>query len=356
MYDYIFCGGGLSSLLLLNEIKDQLENKRVLVIENDEFKSDAFLSYWAQEPTIFDEHRIASWQKVHCSGRRTEQTKPYSVGVLKKQELLKSIRKSLRGLPITWSSAKVQQIKSGDRFCRVYTDSGIEKATLVFDSCVDIGPIFPDPDNSITLSGYELIIESDIEVFDETTAEFYIELPKTGVFGYMLPFSKSSVLLESANFQPRINNDDKKMLLNYLQKTYPKAKFAVKHEQLGIIPLGLSPKETTGLRHILIGQKRGLVKISAGYGLMSILRESKRIAKVLADGGIPSTVRISNKRYDVMDKYFLKLVQGNPKKADRLIRHSLQKQPITTNFALIDESLSPAKLTFTMIKSLPFLF
>jgi lycopene beta-cyclase len=356
MYDYIFCGGGLSTLLLLHEMNDQLIDKKTLVIDNDEYKNNPYLSYWSDEPTIFDEFRIASWNKVQCSGRRPDSTDPYTIGLLKKEELLNSIRKTLDNFPITWSSAKVQQIKSSEKTCKVYTDAGVEKAKLVFDSCVDIRPLFPDPKESIVLSGYELLVESDSEVFDDNTAKFYIQLPKTGTFGYMLPLSKKIALLESASFQPRLDNNDRKMLLQYLVKTYPKARFRLTHEQLGMIPLGFPPPRLSGSRHILIGQKRGLVKISAGYGIMSILRESKRIAAILADGKIPKPVRIQDRRYQIMDRYFLKLVRDNPNKADRIIRRSLQKQSITTNFALIDETLQTTKLAYTMIKSLPFLF
>jgi lycopene beta-cyclase len=356
MYDYIFCGGGLSTLLLLHEMDDLLLGKKILVLENDEYKNDAYLSYWSKEPTIFDEYRIASWEKVHCSGRKVESTHPYTVGLLKKEELLDGIRESLNGYPITWSGAKVQQIKSSEKFCRVYTNGGVEKAKIVFDSCVDVVPIFPNPEESIVLSGYELIIESDIEVFDDDIAKFYIRLPQVGVFGYMLPLTKTTALLESANFQPRQNNDDRELLLKYLSKSHPKAKFTIKHEKLGTIPLGFPPQKTTGPRHILIGQKRGLVKVSAGYGIMSILRESRSIVSELEKGRLPTTVRTQAKRYNIMDKYFLKLAQNKPKKADRLIRHSLQNQPIATNFSLIDESLNPEKLAYTMIKSLPFLF
>lgn len=356
MYDYIFCGGGLSTLLLLREMDDRLIDKKILVLENDEYKNDAYLSYWSDEVTVFDEFRIASWNKVHCNGRQTESTQPYTVGLLKKEELLNGIRGSLSDFPITWSGAKVQQIQSSEKFCSVYTDAGVEKAKLVFDSCVDVQPLYPNPQESIILSGYELVVASDSEVFDESTAKFYIRLPKTGVFGYMLPLSKTTALIESANFQPRLDSDDRKMLLEYLARNYPEAKFTITHEQLGMIPLGFAPTKTTGPRHILIGQKRGLVKVSAGYGIMSILRESRKIASDLALGKTPLPVRNRDKRYEIMDKYYMKLVENNPKKADRLIRHSLQKQSIRTNFALIDETLSASKLAYTMIKSLPFLF
>ena len=97
-------------------------------------------------------------------------------------------------------------------------------------------------------------------------------------FAYLLPLSPTEALLELASFGPDGMGEDRAPLLGYLRSRYPGANFSIAHSEYGTILLGFSPPRTAGPHHVLIGAKRGLVKPSAGYGVVRIADDCEHLA------------------------------------------------------------------------------
>lgn len=128
-------------------------------------------------------------------------------------------------------------------------------------------------------SGTGVRVEADSAVFDPATVTLFDPLDESS-FAYLLPLSPTEALLESASFGPVAIGDDQATLLRYLQTRHPGAGFTVSHAESGSIPLGFAPRRTAGPRHVLLGTKRGLIKPSAGYGIVRIAEESKHLARL----------------------------------------------------------------------------
>ena len=161
------------------------------------------------------------------------------------------------------------------------------------------------------LSGTGVRVTADRPVFDAAAATLFDPLDERS-FAYLLPLSPSEALLESATFDSAIQKEDETPLLRYLRTRYPGATFAVTHAEHGHIPLGFAPSQTAGPRHVLLGTKRGLVKPSAGYGVVRIAEESKRLAGLWKQGRpLPPSQR-SSLRWRLLDVGFLQLAAQRP--------------------------------------------
>jgi lycopene beta-cyclase len=172
-------------------------------------------------------------------------------------------------------------------------------------------------------------------------------------FAYLLPLSPDEALLESATFDSAIQKEDETPLMRYLRSRYPGATFAVTHAEHGHIPLGFAPSQTTGPRHVLLGTKRGLVKPSAGYGVVRIAEESNRLAGLWKQGRpLPPSQR-SSPRWRLLDVGFLQLAAHDPRRPLALVRNVMHAVPLVQSLRFIDEELPPRQLAGVFRAALP---
>ena len=116
------------------------------------------------------------------------------------------------------------------------------------------------------------------------------------------------------------------------------------HAEHGSIPLGFAPLQTTGPRHILLGTKRGLVKPSAGYGIVRIAEESRHLARLWRENRrLPPSWR-ANWRWRLLDKGFLRLAAQDPRLPQALLGRVMRAVPLAGSLGFIDEELSLREL------------
>lgn len=112
----------------------------------------------------------------------------------------------------------------------------------------------------------------------------------------------------------------------------------------GAIPLGFAPPRSTGPRHILLGAKRGLIKPSAGYGIVRIARESEYLARLWRENRrIPPSWR-SQWQWRILDKGFLQLAAQDPRLPLALLHRVMGTIPLAQSLRFIDEELPLWKL------------
>ena len=141
-------------------------------------------------------------------------------------------------------------------------------------------------------------------------------------FAYLLSLSPTEALLESASFGPVLMGEGQKTLLRYLRARHPGAGFTVTHAESGCIPLGFAPPRTSGPRHILLGTKRGLIKPSAGYGVVCIAAESEHLARLWRENRPLPPSRRSAWWWRFLDTGFLRLcARSTPALGPATARH-----------------------------------
>jgi lycopene beta-cyclase len=285
-YEAVFVGGGLAAMLLLRELGSALSG-RVAVIDPcpPPERPTVHWSYWSHVPTFYDRFAVGNWQKARVAQMAAEPIAPYTLRLVRSTDVFAHIAQEPRTAPVEWlrtSARSVERRKDGTY--EVVTDAGAVRAGWVFDSVPGIEPAFPSPHRpKAVLSGTGIRVTADRPVFDSAAATLFDPLDERS-FAYLLPLSPDEALLESATFGSVIQKKDETSLLRYLRSRYPGATFAVTHVEHDYIPLGFAPSQTAGPRHVLLGTKRGLVKPSAGYGVVRIAEESKRLAGLWEQG------------------------------------------------------------------------
>jgi lycopene beta-cyclase len=167
-------------------------------------------------------------------------------------------------------------------------------------------------------------------------------------FAYLLPLGAAEALLESASFGPVPQEADEAPLLRYLRTRYPEAGFDVGPAEYGVIPLGFAPSRTTGPRHILLGTKRGLVKPSAGYGVVRIAKEAEHLARLWRQRlPLPPSRRVP-RWWGLLDTGFLQLAARDPRLPLKLLRRVMGDMPLSLSLRFIDEELPLRQLASIM--------
>jgi lycopene beta-cyclase len=147
--------------------------------------------------------------------------------------------------------------------------------------------------------------------------------------------------------------EDRTALLRYLRARHPGAEFTVTHTESGAIPLGFAPSRTTGPKHVLLGTKRGLVKPSAGYGIVRIAGESRHLARLWRENRTLPPSRRSALWWRFLDAGFLGLAAHDPRLPLPLLQRVMSAVPLSQSLRFIDEDLPPRQLLPLFWSALP---
>jgi len=348
-FDLVFVGGGLSALMLLHTLGDDAP-PRVAVIDDGSHKGTVHWSYWSDKPSYYDRFALGEWQSAHIGNQPPQSIAPLTLRVVRSADVLDTLRESLPH--VTFVHGRATAIAHDNGTYTVSTAQGTYIADWVLDSATRLPPVFPDGQPRAILSGTGIMISTDRPVFNPDLATLFDPLPSGG-FAYLLPLSRTEALVESAYFLARPQPADYQELIIYLEQRFGGIGITVKHQEHGVIPLGFAPAETSGPRHILLGTKRGLVKPSAGYGILAIERESHTLANLWRRGKPLPAVRHYRQPWQLMDRTFLQLVTGDPATAQALMRTSMEQLSLAEALRFLDGHISPLSLARLMKATFP---
>src|ERR671911_2361566 len=341
-YDVVFVGGGLGPTLLLKELRSALPGGLGVIDPWPFFeRPPVHWSYWSRVPTPYDRFAVGVWRWARVAGASPESIAPFALRLVRSTDVLAVMAEASKGLSLERLRTTARSIvRSDDGLYEIVTDAGTVRARWVFDSACGVAPAFPSPHRPrAVLSGTGIRVEADRPVFDAGTATLFDPLDENS-FAYLLPLSSAEALLESASFGPAGVGEDRAPLLRYLRMRHSDAAFNVTHSEYGAIPLGFAPLATTGPRHVLIGAKRGLVKPSAGYGIVRIAQESEHLAQLWRENRpLPPTWR-ANRRWRLLDKGVLQLAAQDPRLPLALLHRVMRAVPLAGSLGFIDEELS----------------
>ena len=201
-------------------------------------------------------------------------------------------------------------------------------------------------------SGTGVRVEAEDAVFAPDTVTLFDPLDES-TLAYLLPLSPTEALLESASFGPVGMMEDQARLLRYLRANHPGTDFTVAQTESGSIPLGFAPRKTAGPQHVLLGTKRGLVKPSAGYGIVRIAEESKRLAHLWREDLPVPPSRQSTWWWRFLNTGFLQLAAHDPRLPLALLRRVMGAVPLAQSLRFIDEDLPLRQLLPLIRAALP---
>ena len=345
-YGAVFVGGGLAATLLLHGMRAAFP-ERVLVVDPEPPSEGppVHWSYWSRDPTPYDRLSIGAWRRARVMDFPPEPISPFTLRLVRSTDVLASLEEALEGLPIERRRVAARSIRllPGGLY-EVATDEGAVRARWVFDSAHGVAPGFPSQGHPrAVLSGTGLRVGADGPVFDDGVATLFDPLDERS-FAYLLPLSATEALLESASFGPNGMGEDRERLLGYLESRHPGVSFSVGHAEYGTIPLGFAPARTSGPRQVLLGAKRGLVKPSAGYGVVRIAEDCQRLAR-LWERGLPlPPSRRAPQPWRALDAGFLRLAAEDPRLPMALLGRVMGAIPLAQSLGFISEELGVRRL------------
>ena len=320
-FDYIIIGGGCAGLSLAYELdkNDQLKDRTLAIIEpRKEYKRDKTWSFWKVFDHNFDDCVIKSWNNF------TINTSKSSHELANKNFPYQSIDSGKFYQKINSKLSKNTNINFYKNLNEINS-----KNSIIFNSVFE-----GEADKSKLWQHFQGVeIETTNSIFDDeilNLMDFNCDQKNYVHFFYTLPFNKNTALIETtwlSNLEDKSLMDYDLQLTSYIKNNLGIKNYKIKFTEKGAIPL-FHPSIKNNRNKINIGSAGGMTRLSTGYTFLNIQEHSKYISK-----NINKLDKIRNytigKKYEFLDKIFLKVVKDNSKKMPDIFYKMFKSSPET---------------------------
>lgn len=288
-FNYIFSGGGLSTLMTLIKLSSQglLENKKVLIIDPDKKnQNDRTWCYWEKENGNWDFLVSKKWNKANFINKKN------TIECLKndyKYKMIESINfynyaiEILKYQDIEWKYEKVISYEDFQDHVKIKAQTMEYTADILFNSVIDLKCIKHNSKFPFLQQHFiGWFIKTDKPAFNPDEAifmDFSIKQNGNTRFMYVLPKTENEALIEYTLFSPNILEEQEyeNEIQNYL-KARDINDFEVLNKEQGNIPMTTYPLWKNNSTRILnIGSAGGWTKPSTGYTFKNTDKETSRI-------------------------------------------------------------------------------
>ena len=315
-FDYIIIGGGCAGLSLAYELEmnGRLKDKTLAIIEpRKEYKRDKTWSFWKVFNHNFEDCVIKSWKNF-------------------------TVNSSESSHEITNKNFPYQSIDSGKFYEKINSKLSFNPNINFFKNLNEI-----NSENSIIFNsvfkgkldksglwqhfqGVE--IETSKNIFDDeilNLMDFNCDQKNDVHFFYTLPFKKNRALIETtwlSNLEDQSLMDYDLQLENYIKNNLGIKNYKINFTEKGAIPL-FYPSFENDYKTINIGSAGGMTRLSTGYTFLNIQEHSKYIVKNIDKIKKIKTYSLG-KKYQFLDKVFLRVLERNPEKMPKIFFNMFQ--------------------------------
>jgi len=315
-FDYIIIGGGCAGLSLAYELElhEKLKNKTLAIIESrKEYKRDKTWSFWKVFDHNFEDCVIKSWNNFTINSSehsRQLNSKKFPYQSIDSGKFYEKVNSKLSG------NSNISFFKSLNEIDSVNS--------IIFNSIFE-----GDLDKSELWQHFQGIeIETPKDIFDDdilNLMDFNCDQRNDVHFFYTLPFSKNKALIETtwlSNLEDQSLKDYDLQLENYIKNNLGIKNYKVKFKEKGAIPL-FYPNIRKNNKVINIGSAGGMTRLSTGYTFLNIQEHSKYLRENLEEIKSKKKYQLG-KKYEFLDKVFLKVLKNNPEKMPRIFHKMFQ--------------------------------
>jgi len=315
-FDYIIIGGGCAGLSLAYELElhEKLKNKTLAIIESrKEYKRDKTWSFWKVFDHNFEDCVIKSWNNftINSSEHSRElNSKKFPYQSIDSGKFYEKVNSKLSG------NSNISFFKNLNEIDSVNS--------IIFNSIFE-----GDLDKSELWQHFQGIeIETPKDIFDDdilNLMDFDCDQRNDVHFFYTLPFSKNRALIETtwlSNLEDQSLKDYDLQLENYIRNNLGIKNYKVKFKEKGAIPL-FYPNIRKNNKVINIGSAGGMTRLSTGYTFLNIQEHSKYLRENLEEIKSKKKYQLG-KKYEFLDKVFLKVLKNNPEKMPRIFHKMFQ--------------------------------
>ncbi|MVO89484.1 lycopene cyclase [Streptomyces sp. p1417] len=295
--------------------------------------------FWEHPGGPFDALLTSSWQRLRVRGRAgaplVGRPEPFRYKMLSSATFTSYVESFIDATPyVRRIEARVTQVRdSGDGAeVRAVTSGGAPMrvhARWAFDS----RPRRPESARTALLQHFRgWFVRTERPSFDTSVADlmdFRTPQPPTGLsFGYVLPLSPHTALVEYTEFSGDVLSDEEydRALRQYTEEVLGLRSYEVTRTEQGAIPMtdGRFPRRD-GASVFRIGTAAGATRPSTGYTFAGIQRQTRAVAAALGAGTTPVPPAAYPPRALLMDAVLLRALDtGRVRGADfftDLFRH-----------------------------------
>ena len=351
-YDYIFCGFGLSAVVVLDELIDAglTDEKKILIIEREFSSRDTKTwCFWEQVESKWNSKVAKSWNNAlfkNATQSKNCLNEGMAYKMLDSQKFFDDIELKIANRSnIDVSYEKVISVVQLDGSAKVFTDHHEYKGKYVFNSIYDEADVKKSHHPLLLQHFLGWYIKAKKSSFDPDTAllmDFSIPQKKSTRFMYVLPLSDTELLVEFTLFSPNLlsENEYKQELEAYLKKNGVEDYKVIKKET-GIIPMTAFPfwkRNTVNILHI--GTAGGWTKSSTGYTFNNARVKAGALIKFLDGKNIDFREFHTTNRFYWYDRLFVAVLFWENEMGYRLFSGLFLKSNPAVILRFLDERSS----------------
>ena len=354
-YDYIIAGAGASGLSLAwKMLHSPLSEKKILVLDQSLTPTnDKTWCFWDASDPPFEDLIYQKWTDAEVSifgNRSIESLTDYTYYCLRSVDFCDHILNSLEEHPnFDLLETPINELSFDGQNPTLLTATSLFKADYIFQSCFTPWNKAEDYPRHPLLQhflGWE--VTTSKPVFDDsvfTLMDFDQTFEEGIAFIYLLPWSKTSALIEYTIFSDRLlekKQYEEKVSL-YLNNRFnlKPVDYTIERKEFGKIPMEDRPHKPWYKPGILnLGTVGGVTKPSTGYTFMRIQKQTDAIVTKLLSGDKLHPPPPSKMRYKAYDLWLLQIIDQHPEDAFRVFNHLLKNNSLDNVFRFLAEESS----------------
>lgn len=373
VYDYIFCGRGAASSLVLMQMHQTglLKHARVLLIDKSLTpNSDKTFCFWDAKDSAMqqDLHHIIShaWNRVSLPNNSSASLAPLQYNHIFGKDV--QIAVDAISTQYSWHSVvgSVGSIERAEKHFQVHANGEIFLGKHVFDSRP---PRFAEP-----VANQTHILQSFVgwkiktkNTFDPAMGFRMMDfnVPQDGhtQFVYILPYSEDSMLVELTRFGSEHiqTTDAAKTLDAYILREL--GEYTKEDEEHGCIPMcnsAIAHESEIGV--VQLGARNYSIKPSTGYAFKTMYAQALQIVASLKSGENPSVhnrtyQNVHSNRFSFYDSLLLQILHKKPKAGKDIFLALFHANTPTSILNFLDEktTIKDEIKIFSTLPLLPFL-
>ena len=346
-FDYIFCGYGLSSCVILYKMSSNnfFRNKSILVIENSSMEINKTWCFWDNNNSIWDDFIDKKWSEIRFKNMETEidyNLNQLRYNMISSSKFFKKIKNIVESkLKITLVSDNVLKITKENEIINVQSKNGQYTANKVFNSIPKFTPHDDHKNFPKLLQHFKgWTIKTETSSFNPQTAtimDFSIDQKNETRFFYLLPKKNNEALIEFTLFTKNLvekeeyESEIKKYISSLSIKDY-----VIISKEKGVIPMTCFPYDKYNLSNLIhIGTAGGWTKPSSGYTFRFIDKFSDKLISFIISERSFKNFKFRN-RYWFYDLIFLDVLFNKNSVGSFLFETMFKKNSFNSIFRFLD--------------------
>lgn len=343
----------------------KFSEKKVLIVDKDsKKKNDRTWCFWETTPGIFESIVFKKWQRCWYHGKKFSkllELSPYEYKMIRGIDFYNycfTIISKQENFDFIFG--EIEEISQGGS---IIVNGQKYSGDYIFNSIIFNKPVLK-PGQYYLLQHFKgWTIEAELPVFDidkPVLMDFRIEQKSGTTFVYIMPFTKTSALVEYTFFNNQVLQQTQydECLKDYIKRFLKIDSYKILEEEFGMIPMTNYRFPERNGNIINIGTAGGQTKASSGYTFRFIQKHSEALVKQLVKTGIPFLKKpVSSPRFHFYDSTLLHILTHHQLSGEKIFSDLFKKNKPQQVLRFLDNesSLMDELKIISSLPTMPFL-